>query len=309
MTKVLFYLIIPVLILSGCASYPIRSDIPHKLEILRTQVVPGKTARTDLTNKFGEPFISNDQFRVDVYRVLVGSDLILDGPLIPVSWDRQEIVAYALIVYDEHSIVKDIDWGIYHAGDEFDKYPKQTASLVADGFYFESFRMRSFYPRTEVLFARISDSQMTLHSIAPQGMCLLHIAPGDHVYKIILDTEVLASYLTDSAGYSPLLDAASNRGWVLGFITILIPMGEHTLSMVTRYLKPSEFDRKLSCYSGESLYAYSNIEKFKSTDKFTWETPYRYRGEIVVVKTIPEAFESRRLILYHRDRWLAPDIQ
>lgn len=309
MTKVLVYLILPVLIFPGCVSYPIRSDIPHKLESLRTQVIPGKTSRTELTDKFGEPFISNDQFRVDVHRVLIGSDLILDGPLIPVSWDRQEIVAYALIVYDEHSIVKDIDWGIYHSGDEFAKYPKQTARLVADGFYFESFRMRSFYPRTEVLFARITDSQKALHSVAPQGMCLLHIAPGDHEYEIRLDDEVLASYLIDSAGYSPLLYPATNRGWALGFMTILMPMGEHTLSVVTRYLQPSEFDRKLFCSSGENLYAYSNIAKFKSTDTLTWETPYRYRGEIVVGNTIPEVFEGRRLILYHRDRWLAPDLQ
>jgi hypothetical protein len=236
-------------------------------------------------------------------------------PPIPIPGGLDEIIAYALIVYDEHSIVSNIDWGVFHSMDAIhrsDLYGnvRQSAILVADDFLFESFEVGGIYPRTEVLFARETDSQKSLGSIAPSGECILHIAPGEYEYKLILDNELLASYRTESSILLPLplSGPVSDHGWVLGFITVLIPAGEHNLSIATRVFNPTEFEKKFSCGSGEKLYAYTDIEKYRWTDEFwVWEQPYRYRGGIVVSNTLPEVFEGRRLILYHGDRWLAPD--
>jgi hypothetical protein len=98
-----------------------------------------------------------------------------------------------------------------------------------------------------------------------------------------------------------------NHGWVLGFITALISTGEHTLSITPRVHKPGEFKKSISCRSGEKIFAHPEIEKYRWTDKWTWDAPYKYQGEIVISDTLPEVFEGRRLILYHGDRWLAPD--
>jgi len=291
--------------------YLIKGNVPEKLIDLQTQVVVGKTSQREIIKKFGEPFISNDLLRVEVYRVIEDSHIYYDIPFPPIFIPQRIDVeiAYALIVYDEHSIVKDIDWGIYHSSDEIFGNTRQIAKLVADGFLFESFEVGGIYTKTEVLFARISDSQQSLHSIAPQGKCLLHIAPGEYESKITLDDEVLASYDTvySSWYHYPFSHPVSDHGWFLGFVTILIPSGEHTLSITTRKLKPSEFKIKFSCGSGRKLYAYTDIEKYQWTDKMSWEGSYRYRGEIVISDTLPEVFEDRRLILYHGDKWLAPD--
>lgn len=84
--------------LSGCVVfYDLPSKVPDQLEGLRSQVTPGQTSRKQVREHLGEPFISGE--RVEVYRALTGHDVLLFGPVVPVMWDNEEVIIYALVVY------------------------------------------------------------------------------------------------------------------------------------------------------------------------------------------------------------------
>jgi len=303
----LFYLVILVIALSGCLEGHLRSiDVADEINSMRTLVTVGKTSRSEIKKLFGEPFIVNNYYQVEIYQVSKDSyGYYLLAPIpVPVGFD--DVITFAMVIYDENSIVKDIAWDYFQSSNSSKSF-RHSATVVADGFLFESFEVWGIYPRTEVLFGRESHSQQSLHSTVPQGKCLLYIAPGEYEYKITLDANVLASYRIVSGLFFPFSHSVKEYGWYLGFITTLIPTGEHTLSVHTRDIKPGVFKKNISCDSGEKYYAYPEIEKYKWTDKMTWEGAYRYRGEIVVSDTLPVVFEGRRLILYHGGKWLVPE--
>ena len=84
----------------------------------------------------GEPFIKDDNLRVEVYRVLKASNFYVPAVMIP-EWD--EIIAYALVVYDKEFVVKHIDWDFYISSPYPIKHLIKPATLLADDFYFETF--------------------------------------------------------------------------------------------------------------------------------------------------------------------------
>ena len=307
MMKAIVHLTIYALILSGCGVSPSRTDVPERISTLQTTITAGKTSRSEIIEKLGNPFIRNENFRVEVYRVFKDSDFYYLWAPLPVPVGADEMIAYALVVYNEDSIVSDTDWGVFRSSDNNYDNLRRTATLVADGFLFESFEVWGIYPRTEVLFATEYDSRKSLLSTAPQGTCLLHIAPGEYEYKIMLDGKELASYRTDSGLFTPYSHPVHSHGWNLGFITVLIQTGDHTLSIATRGLKPSEFKKNFVCTSRDKIYAHPDIERYRWTDKWSWEGQMRYRGEIAISDIAPDVFKDRRLILFHRDRWLTSD--
>lgn len=289
------YLIISLLVLHGCViTPPITSTVHYSTDELYSLVNPGKTSRSELEQTLGTPIINNDHYRVDVYLVLMRSEVHLEGFLYYLLPDRIDFSAYGLVAYDESMVVKDITWGEI-AGEKEDNF-----ILEADDFYFESESYDKFMQqrKTVILFARKSDSQQSLYDEAPQGECILNIAPDAHVHKIILDDEELAS-IPLGKGYTDPVSV-----WFKGFIKILLPIGEHALSMTTFNYSdgPIEYKRIFSCNSGEQYYAYSNIESYKWTDKiFVWPSQYKFRGDLNISDTLPEVFEERRLILYYGD--------
>ena len=268
MFNVRIYLLLIVYILSGCAAtLSTHRDVHDDLPSLKNIIVVGKTTRNEVSESLGEPFIRNAQYRVEVYRVLLHSDTstqVLIFPPIP-AWSKTETTAYALVIYDNNMIVKDVAWG----GD----------TLVADDFYFSNERYDAVISEriTEILFSRLSDSQEFLRKEAPKGGCLLHISPGAHVHEIVLDDKELASYPMDRvSGYNPYSKPVKSRVWFKGFMTMPLSTGEHVLSITTLHFKPSEFKRTFFCNSGEVFYAHSNLELFQWTEKLAWKQ-YRFR--------------------------------
>ena len=103
-----FLLLISMLMVTSCAFYEFKSEVPNEFEHIRlhADVKPGKTTRNELLTILGKPFINNEKWNVAVYRVSTGHDVLLHGPIIPVMFEAEEIIVYALVAYDIEGVVK-----------------------------------------------------------------------------------------------------------------------------------------------------------------------------------------------------------
>ena len=98
------------LALSGCWDLPITADLPDQLDSLRSQVIPGKTSRRELHEKFGLPFFSSELHRVQIFRVASGREGGVGFVLyVPLVVGTEEVIIYALVVYGNDGVVEAID--------------------------------------------------------------------------------------------------------------------------------------------------------------------------------------------------------
>jgi hypothetical protein len=282
---------------SSCAEYQFKSKVPEQYELVRLQadITPGLTTRGELQDKIGPPFISNEEWNVEVYRVLTGQDVSLMGPIIPIMVDIEDIIIYALVIYDKEGIVEDIDWGIYHENEG-------RTTLEASGFRFDSYSVWENMPHTEILLAPLSDSQKSLHMQSPPGACTLFVTPQDCIgdtYCSPAEYYGEMIYIDDK----PLVD---HPVAFPGFFKILLPVGEHELaaSILTSGFftkRPIYFRSKFLCESGKSLYATPYIQVMDSGEYWDWNK-ITYPGEILI-KDVPWIFQDLQQILFYAGEW------
>jgi hypothetical protein len=249
---------------------------------------------------------------VEVYRARSGHDVSIEFALIPFWIDTEEVIIYALVVYDNNDVVEAIDWDIYQQGkDELKAHfvdpdmvallPKwRSVSLEASGYQFASFKTGSHpSPRGELLLAPLSARSRTLDASPPAGRCTLCLVPELNL-KLGLSPR-LAYYLDDE-----LLVETPIFGHMLvvpNFIKILTSPGKHELKIRTP-VKPSHFQREFSCEAGARYIAYPD---FKTTQSETDTRNERYEGEIIVRETSLEALHGRRRLLFYNGKWMGVD--
>ena len=121
----IFLLALSLTMLTGCfpfqAQYP--SEVPSQVEQFTTQIIPGKMTHIEVQERLGEAFIRNPT--VEVYRVDKGYDIAVEFlyiaspyPPIPYAWDTEEVIVYAMVIYDDNDLVQSIDWGIFRSAPE-----------------------------------------------------------------------------------------------------------------------------------------------------------------------------------------------
>jgi hypothetical protein len=277
---------------TSCISYGFKSEVADEFENIRlhADVKPGQTTRNELSIKLGKPFINNEKWNVAVYRVSTGHDVILGGLIIPVVFETEKIIIYALVAYDIEGVVKDIDWGMYHENEG-------RTILEASGFRFDSYNVRIHFPHTEILLAPLPDSQRSMHMPSLPGTCSLFVTPqdisgstsGEYYQVIYVDDEPLV----DQAVASP------------GFFKISLPAGEHELAIkipMTILHKPQYFRRTFSCKSGNLLYATRHIQMIDSGEFWDWNK-FSLQGEVIVSDSPMQIFSDMQQILFYAGKW------
>ena len=298
---------------SGCAVYEVPSEVPDQLAAVRSEIVTGKTSRKEVQALLGQAFIRDQG--VEVYRVTSGYDVTLAGPIIPLFWDTEEVILYALATYDTNDVVEDMDWGIYQH-DTQSISANTTAWLRAATLHAGEFDFAAFnkghqfdHDREEMLIAPISDSQHDLETPPPPGMCAVLFfldEPDDWRAQgeMYIDGEFIIQM--------PLVDSvywywAHSGYWAAYyeriFMKTLMTQGDHEISMRTS-LKPYEFRRNAECIAGETYYAYPYLKLVESEPWGVWRKRLQYVGGIRL-DTQPSGFYEgwRRLLFYHGE-WL-----
>ena len=289
--------------LSGCGGLPISSDVPEQLEILQPQVTVGQTSRHEVHERLGRPFISSERWSVEVYRVRTGHDVSIEFALIPFWIDTEEVIIYALVVYDDLDIVKAISWDVYrhirehhpstYLGTEF-----RSAKLHAGDFYFAAAKEGLGQQRKEWLLAPASATPDALHTPPSSNLCAVLFFFYQTIHSL---TQEMAFFLDDQEiGGMPLL-AADRFDPVdkLVFSKVLVAEGEHELRLTT-LLKPDEFQRKFICEPGSIIYLYPQIE-------LTESEPWELWGQITVNSEPIGSHEDWRRLLFYNGKWLGDD--
>jgi hypothetical protein len=299
--------------LSGCAVYEVPSEVPDQLEVVRSQAVAGKTSRKEVQALLGEAFLGDQ--RVEVYRVASGYDVTLAGPIIPLFWDTEEVILYALATYDTNDVVEDIDWGVYqHDTQSISANPTawlRSTRLHAGEFDFAAFNKghQFDHDREEMLLAPISESQNDLRTLPPPGMCVVFLFLGEPddwraQGELYIDGEFIIQM--------PLVDSVywywAHRGYWAAyyeriFTKTLIAQGDHEVSIRTS-LKPYEFRRAFECKAGETFYAYPQLELIESEPRGFWGRKFEYAVEIKVDSQLSGSYEGWRRLLFYRGEWL-----
>lgn len=278
---------------AGCVGYQFKSEVPEKYEDFRSQIVPGQTSREQVHQRLGKALISDKH--VEVYRVLSGHDLTINGFIIPVVWTRREYIIYALMVYSQNGVVESIDWDLFKDGPAqvfgyVDAIDWRSASLQAGGYRFESFELPR-QRRTEIFLAPPSVGQVALPP--PSGMCALYLIPPDsEEFDFYLNGELLV--------HTPIV-----TGWLLipAFVKVLIPSGDNEFTA-----EPSGFHHTISCRPGAVMYVYPRIQTLVGSAKGPFGgTKNEYRGEIIVSDTPEASLDGRQRVLFYYGRWIGDD--
>jgi hypothetical protein len=277
---------------AGCVGYQFKSKVPEQFEDFRSQITPGQTSREEAHQGLGKPFISDEH--VEVYRVLSGQDLTINGFLIPVVWTRREYIIYAMMVYSQNGVVESIDWDIFKDGPAqvfgyVDAIDWRSASLQAGGYRFESFELPR-QRRNEILLAPPSVGQVALPP--PSGMCALYLILPDSEFDFYLNGEFLV--------HTPIITV---NLLIPAFVKVLIPGGDNEFRA-----EPRGFHRTISCQPGGVMYVYPRIETLQGSAKGLFGgTKNEYRGEIIVSDTPEESLEGRQRVLFYNGRWIGDD--
>ena len=288
--------------LSGCAVYQFPSEVPDQLEDFRSQITPRKTSRKEVQERLGEPFISDQS--VEVYRVLSGHDVTLEGPVVPISWDAEEVIIYALVVYDENDVVEEIDWDLYQHDHEHVSTFIRSAKLQAGDFYFAAFNKGHQFGqhREEVLLAPISSSRRALRIPPPPGMCAVVFFidetedwPRLHKGGIYINNELIVE-MPLTYGYFDLRV----------FRKTFVSEGGQEVRAATS-LGSGAFRRKFVCQQRNIFYVYPRIEVISTEPWGILRRRFKYEAEIVVNSEPLESHDDWRQLLYYKGEWLGGD--
>ena len=301
--------------LSGCAIYKISSEVPDQLEELRSQIISGKTSREEVQKRLGEAFIGDE--RMEVYRVLSGYDVELGGPIIPIVWDTEEVIIYALVIYGENDVVEDTDWAVYQhdrqsISGNTTKWLR-SARLHAGEFYFAAFNEITYLgsSRKEFLLASPSLSQNSFNTPAPPGMCAVFVflkEMEDRKQKgLYLDGDYLAGMpLIDSVYWHWAPEGYWAPYYLNVFAKILVAEGQHELRITTS-LKPREFRHTLECKPSKNIYVYPQLKLVESEPWGFWRSKLKYDSGITVDSQPLESYEGWKRLLFYNGKWLGGD--
>jgi hypothetical protein len=291
--------------------------VPDDLEDLRYQIIAGQTSREEVEKRLGKAFINQEQ--VEVYQVVSGLDVTLEGPVIPMFWDTEEVIIYALVVYDKNNVVEEIDWDVYRHDRESIPVNTSTwlrsAKLNAGEFYFAAYKNGPGMGqrRKEILLSPISLSQSALHTPPPAGMCAVLF----FLYETDRDRWLHGElYIDDESTVEmPLIDSvywywASPEYWAPYYQHVFtkaqVAEGKHEVRLTTS-LKPREFRRQFICKPGRILYVYPQIELVEAEPWGVWRRKFRYEGEITVNSEPLESHDGWKRLLFYNGKWIGED--
>ena len=197
-----FSLLLLIFLLPGCGPMIHKpSDVSDQYERQKSRVIPGETSRLEVRKNFGLPFINYENLDIEIYRVASGRDVDVVFAVWPVWVDTEEVILYAMVVYDDNDIVKEILWDTFeHVRDGYSGTSVRMAILEYEGMLFAAAKEGPGKQRKEVLLAPESTSHDTIHHLpSPANGCtvLFFYPQTDYDRVYFLDDEPI--------GESPLI--------------------------------------------------------------------------------------------------------
>ena len=86
-------------------------------------------------------------------------------------WDSEDVIIYAMFIYDDSNVVIDVDWVIYEMQRTNTANPWREATLEAGEFTFKVYRSSLSQKRNELLLAPQAATHNSLIEKPPAGMC------------------------------------------------------------------------------------------------------------------------------------------
>jgi hypothetical protein len=221
--------------------------------------------------------------------------------LIPFWIDTEEVIIYALVVYDENDIVEHISWDVFeHVADGYRGTSVRKARLEAGGFLFAAAKEGPGKQRKEILLALLSETPNAMYqSPAARSCAVLFFYPyATREHDYFLDGE--------RVGEMPLMGLWE---WLYDpdltnlFSRLIVDGGEHEVRLTTS-LKPPEFSRKLVCKPGSLLYVYPRLELVETEPWGIWRRRIKYEGEISLDSQPPESGKAWKQLLFYNGKWL-----
>jgi hypothetical protein len=312
------HIISVIVVLSGCfaVQYEMTSKVPEKLKGYRSQITAGESTRKEVHERLGKTIAGNN--RVEVFRVEGGYDVIVDAfwGVIPVWWQgTEEVIIYALVIYDDSNVVEAIDWGIYEHdpddvltgyGSDWGSSAQQaefrSASLTAHGYTFISIKEGFGFnqKRKDFLLAPQSETQSYMDLSPPQGKCaiLYFFNKPYNPKKFYIDGKLV--------GEVPLMHVTAITASLKVFAKMLVEEGSHEI-LIDTPIKPHKFRNTISCESQKRFFVYPSLNKIRTEPKSLFGVPWKYEGGIDVRDAAQESHNDWRRLLFYNGRWIGDE--
>lgn len=290
--------IILSLALTGCIAIPFSSNVPDELPNFKSQIISGKTPKNEVREMLGDPLIKHEDNNVEVYRALTGNDWVWAGFfLMPLILEKYDVIAYAMVAYDQNDIVSDLDWGLFGTKSlSYEDRPVNITdhlTLEVGGLVFISKRCSPSLniwhqlKACEYLYLNHVSSEVSLNNYFPKDHCLLTVDTGEFVNQIYIDNQTFLD-----------LDHFGLNG---EFIQLELSSGEHTITMdVGGYVSPyKQAMKRFKCNSEQQLFIYPIVHEDQNFWK--WDG---HKIEIVIDNRPSEIFQNHRKLLFYEGQWV-----
>jgi hypothetical protein len=309
-----FSLSLLIFLLSACGYIPIESEVPDQLPSFRAQVTPGETSRQQVHERLGKPFISDERLGIELYRVASARDAEVQLAPIPIWVDTEEVIIYAMIIYDRAEVVEAMSWGVFQRARDtdygFDDLPAsyqgtafRIAKLQAYGYTFIAVKEGEGKSRKEFLLAPSSTSRDIVVQLPPENRCavLFFYPQMAHLFKYYLDGDLV--------GTMPLV---TFHEWTwdpdlqLVFTKLIVDEGKHALKMKS-WWTPREFQHQFDCKLGQVFYAHPKLDLVKSEPWGLFRKKSKYEGDIRIGHQPLEDYDGWKRLLFYNGKWLGSD--
>jgi len=307
-------LVLLISLLPACGYIPVESEVPEQLPSFRAQVTPGETSRQEVHERLGKPFIADERLGIELYRVASGRDADVHVAPFPVWVDTEEVIIYALIIYDRDDVVETMSWDVFrrvrdtdygfgdlpevYRGTEF-----RIARLQAYGYIFIAVKEGGGKSRKEFLLAPASNSREIRTQTPPENRCaILFFYPQmAHLFKYFLDGELV--------GTVPLIGF---HEWIwdpelqLVYTKFIVDEGRHELKLRSSRT-PREIRRRFDCKPGQVFYAHPKLDLVKSEPWGLLRKKTRYEGDISIDHQPLEDYDGWKRLLFYNGNWFGVD--
>jgi hypothetical protein len=297
--------------LSSCGGeVPIReSKIDTSLPEKTASIVPGQSDRAAVRQLLGEPWLTSEYWRFDLFR-MTGQDVLagfIFAPVpVPVGVFSDDVRGYVLVSYDESSEVSAYDSGVTHGENLSWRTPMEGEDSILLMAGDDRFAVETGH-HTPSVFISAARRDVYLGTERPRDRCVVIVGCQQDMCN---DTLVL-----DGGPPRPLPGALlrirrpnaggidiSTQSWLA---PLTLSPGQHRLEIPPNPHTTLEASVGFNCGAGELLYAVVEIESGDTSQAWRhWKT--QVRGSIHVSAEMPEAFREQPMLIWRAGEWLLP---
>jgi hypothetical protein len=283
---------------AGCFTVTTSSSFTQKELTKKAEVaVATPTMQADVHKSLGEPWISSERWRVEVYRktgsyreLLVTFGLLPFPIPAPIPLPKEDLTGYTLVTYSAAGVVEGVDTAI-------SKYPDSPlADIQAGDFAFTEKKPLPGAPTHTALQALIVSHERfaatNIHSCTILVGCSGIWCMSDAPLEMQLDGDTSSKYLLGTFGY-PL-------------VPLLAEPGAHTLHFSAAGKADwGEVSTPFTCPASELRYVLPSalIRRTYRKENLFWPRS-RLEGTVQIQNDLPTELKHSGVLLWTNGRWL-----